>query len=785
MLYTEHAKAALLALVAVMGLHSMQAQSLDHKDLAALGDQLAAEGKYLPAAEQYALAFEAKPKKLEYAHQAAEYFRLVKDYARAAELFAFTRNELQDYPLAGLNYARALKQQGRFEEAVKAYLAYLSAYDRSDRTIIQQIVDTEVKGAELARQEATKLNAGIVVEPLGASVNTSFNELAPMPLAPTAMYFISDAHGAFQMHRSDLRAGVWSTGEVAEQFPRLPGVQVGGGAINPTGDRFYFSICDADAYMPNPTARCQLNVIVRKDAAWTAPRALPAYINTEGNSTTTPYVYQDGDREVMLFASDRIDGYGGFDLYRTERYLDSDGTDFSFPENLGPVINSAGDEVTPHYDPTSQTLHFSSSGLISLGGFDIYKTRGRDLSWNTPENLLPPVNSPADEYYYQPLKEGKRAVFASNRATPVGKSRTSHEDLFVARPGAPTIPVNLLVVDSATSGALAGAALAVFVTPQGERNRRLLASELSDDGYFSLALPLGSEVELDVQRLDYRRVRKTIQVPSSVREGYQLPPLRMVRIAAPPLAEVQEIEASRTAPPVAKLPTATSNTTPPSLPKQPPTVETKPSSSPTSSPSLPAQSKPDDKPSSAAPVLPAGSITVSSSSTPVASSSPTEVVSPTAPTESTGPTVSTTPSTGADATPIIPVPITDRPVDVLKSPQATKANKLAQERAAKRKAEAAAAEAARKDANSTRSYRIQIEARRIVDEQHRRYDRVRGLGILTTDYIDAKDLHRVLIGDYADYRSAQQALAKVRKLGWSGAFVAAFNGSSYAGLAVN
>ena len=550
----------LLSLVFFLIANVVWSQSTGYKDHLQLANRFASEGNYFASAEQYEKAFAEKPKKTAHAYQAASYFYLVKDYARASKLFSIVANDYADYPLAGLNYARCLKQQGKFAEASKAFLSYLEGYKLSDRKIIEQIVATEIKGAELALQENSRYNGELVVEALSNGVNSSSNEFGPMPLAATALYYISDQNGLTRLFRSNLEGANWSKGELANQFPFITGKHIGSGMLSPSNDRFYFSICDATEFMGRPTAQCQLYVIVKVADNWGTPQALPAYINTPGNSTTTPFVYQQGDVEVMLFSRDRLDGYGGMDLYRSERYLSSDGTDFSFPENLGPVVNSVGDEVTPYYDPESQTLFFSSNGLISFGGFDVFKTRGNKTSWNTPENLKSPINSAADDYYYRSFGDTKAAFFTSNRSVDKAKTRTSNEDIFLVRPGTPTFAVSLQVVDSATNNPLSGVALAAYATTS-DANRRLIFSEMTNDGYFKLDLPLGAEVEFDVQRLDYRRVVEKIRVPKQVLEGYQLPRIRLVRIATP-LVEIQENERSRKDSPIASIPAQVAPTRP-------------------------------------------------------------------------------------------------------------------------------------------------------------------------------------------------------------------------------
>ena len=655
--------AAAIALAGVAALCGEEARAQaapanppDFKTAVSLGERFEAAGKHRQAAEQFALAYDAKKRKEEYAARAAELFYLVKDYERAARYFAAVESDKGEYPLAGLKRARSLKQLGDFDRAASAYLTYLEDYRRDDREVIRAIVEQEVKGIALAREEATRARAErVVVEQLGAGVNGSANDFAPMPLAPGTVYYLSDRAGLARMYRSDARGPVWTPGELARQFPAVPGKHVGSGALSPLGDRFYVTLCEATAVMSQPTAPCQLYVVVRRDSAWSKPRALPAYVNTPGNATAHPYAYRDGDVEVLLFSSDRLDGYGGMDLYRAERYLDSEATDFTFPQNLGPVVNSVADEVTPFYEPRSQTLYFASNGYVGLGGYDVFETRGRDLSWNEPSNLLSPVNTPADDYYYRRVPGSERAFLSSNRVLAAGKARSSHEDVFLVRPGTPTVEVNLQVVDSASSQALGEVALAVFELGGDGSSRKLVASEMSPDGFFTLALPMGAQLELDVQRLDYRRRVEYVTVPKNQREGYQLPRIRLGRIALP-LSEVQRVEAARTGAPRATLPSRSAG----------------------------------------------------------------------------------------DATPP-PEPTRPRVLD------------------------------------EGTSYRVQVEARRDFDGGHARYDGLRAYGPLTSDYVAAKGLYRVLVGSFAAREEAERAARGIRAGGWGNAFVARFEGRDYRG----
>lgn len=639
----------------------LAAQQLGYREHLRLAERFGELGEHLKSAEQYARAYAARPKKEEYAFEAAENFFLVKDYARAAEHYAVVKRDWGTYPLAGLRYARALKQDARFEEAVAAYKDYLSYYRGDDLPIVRKIVEGEVRGAAMAQQSLATFAGARSVRPFPPTVNGPDGEAAPMPLSAGAVYFLTDRDGGFmRMYRTLRTASGWQPGEVAAQFPVVPGKHIGSGSLNPTGSRFYFGLCDGREVATQPTARCRIYVIERDDGRWTTPQPLPSYINTDDNSTAHPYLYREGENEVMLFASDRLDGYGGMDLYRCERPLDSEGTDFTFPENLGPVVNGVGDEVSPHYDPQSQLLHFASNGYVNMGGYDVFRTIGGRTGWNVPENLGAPVNSPADDYYYRPIPGTPEAVLSSNRAVRDAKTRTSNEDLFHVRPGAPLLTVGIQVIDSATAAGLGGVTIAAF-TRDGDRER-LITNARSEDSFFDLELPVGTTVELRAQREGYHEVIRRVDVPDRVREGFQVPRIRMRRVVVT-LADVQELESDRTEPASGRLPTAQPTRT-----------------------ARPQQASP-------------------------------------------------------------------------------------------------AVVAARTPAPASRvAYRVQIEARLKFEPYHPRYADARAIGELTSDFVPGSpNLYRVLLGDFGDLRSAEEAMRAAQRAGWRDAFVAKLEGGVYRG----
>ena len=167
-----------------------------------------------------------------------------------------------------------------------------------------------------------------------------------------------------------------------------------------------------------------------KNGGWKQPERLRDYINLPETSAMHPFVCSDSLNEWLFFASNRPGGFGGLDLYACERRLDSDQMDFSLPQNLGERVNTAGDEITPFYEPASDVLYLSSYGHVSHGGFDIFSTRQVAGRWQKPGNGGLPLNSPADDFFFVLKKDGKGGFFSSNRLFGSARTSSGDEDIF-------------------------------------------------------------------------------------------------------------------------------------------------------------------------------------------------------------------------------------------------------------------------------------------------------------------------------------------------------------------
>ena len=131
-------------------------------------------------------------------------------------------------------------------------------------------------------------------------------------------------------------------------------------------------------------------------------------------STSFYYPFFDEKTQRLFFAANFDDSYGGTDLYYV---YTNNGQIMSAPVNLGPRINSPGNEIAPYL--FNGSLYFSSDVFYGIGGMDIYKSNIlADNSFSIPVNLGKEINSVADDFSFILRKDeqgGLQSYFASNR----------------------------------------------------------------------------------------------------------------------------------------------------------------------------------------------------------------------------------------------------------------------------------------------------------------------------------------------------------------------------------
>lgn len=156
---------------------------------------------------------------------------------------------------------------------------------------------------------------------------------------------------------------------------------------------------------------CSLWHSEKEKGTWKKPVQLSSVINQKGSSSMQPCLLQLPEYDVLYFASDRSGGYGKSDIW----YSIIKNDNFQEPVNLGSMINTEGDEVSPFYDKAHNILYFSSDEHLSIGDFDIFCSEGALGRWQPVKRLERPFNSEYNDFYFTVNQDGSSGFLSSNR----------------------------------------------------------------------------------------------------------------------------------------------------------------------------------------------------------------------------------------------------------------------------------------------------------------------------------------------------------------------------------
>ncbi len=195
-----------------------------------------------------------------------------------------------------------------------------------------------------------------------------------------------------------------------------------------------------------------------------------------------------GDAKIIIMAVERNETMGGRDLYISKLLPDNT---WSTPLNMGPDINTSGDETTPFLAADGKTLYYSTDGFAGFGNKDVYVTRRLDdtwMKWSEPENLGSEINTVGFDAYFTIPASGEYAYCVSSENT------LGREDIFriklptSARP-VPVVLISGKVLDEKTKKPVE-AKIFYEVLPSGEEVG--IARTNPTDGSYKISLPAGS-----------------------------------------------------------------------------------------------------------------------------------------------------------------------------------------------------------------------------------------------------------------------------------------------------
>ena len=265
---------------------------------------------------------------------------------------------------------------------------------------------------EYRRQVDTLIPPRSVLTSMGKNINSLMEDYAPSVARGDQVLLLTSKRNA---HNEGIKVVSNEDIFIAEQTESgwgeaKPFVGInsryneGSAALTKDGKTIFFSRCDA----PDSFGNCDLYTSVfQGDTIWSEPKNMGGWINSTGwdsHPTLSP------TEDTLYFSSDRQGGFGLADLYYTYKNNQNRWVE---PLNLGPIVNTRQNEVSPFYHPEHNVLYFSSNGhLLNFGDYDIYKAYKFGSNFSESVNIGPLVNGPGTEFYFT-IDKASKDIFYS------------------------------------------------------------------------------------------------------------------------------------------------------------------------------------------------------------------------------------------------------------------------------------------------------------------------------------------------------------------------------------
>ena len=404
--------------------------------------QLSAQNKHSKAADnafadqQYALALEKYKKAYSkvksnreerdrISFQMAECYRLMNNTKRAEVYYKrMTNKRYKDKnPKALLYYADALRRNGKYEDAIEQYTAY------------KELVPTDTITPPLIEQCSMALewmgNPSNYTVELQKKISSRDDDYSPTYADKnfSSIIFTSNRDAVTGKYKdnwtgmkfTDLlyarrdKKGDWNNPILIDQDETVnTEANEGVSDFNSRFTNLYFTRCWSEERKKNGCAIYKANRI--GGGTWGDPTMI---VITKDSSAVNGHPAVSSDEKLIIFSSDRPGGMGGKDLWKIMKK--STGGGFTRPINLGPIVNTAGDEMFPFLRNDS-VLYFASDGHPGMGGLDIFMSSEEDEKWGEPVNMKYPINTHADDFsMVYNLIEPEEGYFSSNRPGGRGK----------------------------------------------------------------------------------------------------------------------------------------------------------------------------------------------------------------------------------------------------------------------------------------------------------------------------------------------------------------------------
>lgn len=343
----------------------------------------------------YAKVLKKDGKNLEALQNLGHCYRFTGDYEKA-EIFFGKALEIPGHDkMMPLLYGKMLKANNKVDKAKEVFIVY--ATDNPGHPLAESEAISCDKVKLWAEQTPKRFDLK-----LAKDINSKLSDFSPSNYGK-GLVFVSERNidnienTAYSLTGRPFLAiyEAEQTGEDTFRKPRLFPSNInndfhnGPITFNSTFDEGFMTRVDAFANGKNFVNRPQLYHLKKENDKWNDPT--PFEFNSPDFALAHPALSPDG--QMLFFVSDMPGGQGGKDIYLSKK----NGESWGKPENLGPLVNTAEDELFPYFSHDG-VLYFSSDGHMGYGGLDIFSAKFIANRWGTVKNMKEPVNSSKDDF---------------------------------------------------------------------------------------------------------------------------------------------------------------------------------------------------------------------------------------------------------------------------------------------------------------------------------------------------------------------------------------------------
>lgn len=436
----------------------------------------------------------------------------------------FNSEDATDTPIdVYYNLAHAYHLDYKLDEAINMFEKYKTFLKHDDEKYKK--VDTEIAMCKVAK--------GLVLRPvkaeiknLGPTVNSTFADYVPTISADESVLIFTSRRANGTSNELTTTGEYYEDIYISYKINDAWSVPVSiGSNINTKGHEACIGLSAdgqqlyiyKDDNLDGNIYVCNLN-----GDTWSAPKKLGLNINTKA---WEPSASLSADGNTLYFVSNRKGGFGGRDIYKSQKLPDGS---WGLPQNLGSLINSPYDEDAPFIHPDGKTLYFSSNGPTSMGGFDVFSSTLSDLNlWSVPENIGYPINTTDDDIFYVLSASGKHAYYSTFKADGNGE-----KDIYVITLDIPKETPLTVLKGNITLDPMALASTRIVVTDNETGELIGIYAPNTKTGKYLLILPPGKDYNIAVEAEGYLFHSENIKVPAGsgyneINKAIDLAPLKI------------------------------------------------------------------------------------------------------------------------------------------------------------------------------------------------------------------------------------------------------------------